>query len=130
MDELIAYCGLDCAKCEARRATLDNDDALRETVARKWSELNGVEITPSMINCIGCCVDGVKTPYCESMCQIRQCAMGRQVETCGRCAENGACDKLGQITAHNAEARRNLSAIRLEEPEDRREVETLVRESF
>ena len=41
-----------------------------------------------------------------------------------------ACAKLTQITAHCAEARRNLSAIRLEEPEDRREVETLVRESF
>ena len=67
MDKLIAYCGLDCVKCEARIATLDNDDALREKVARKRAEPNGVEITPSMINCIGCRVDGAKTPYCESM---------------------------------------------------------------
>lgn len=130
MNELIAYCGLDCGKCEARRATLDNDDALREKVARKWSELNGVEITPAMINCAGCRVDGVKTPYCESLCPIRQCALGRRVETCGGCAEMGACGKLAQITGNNAEARRNLATIRLEEHGDYREVETLVRESF
>ena len=130
MNELIAYCGLDCGKCEARRATLDNDDALREKVARKWSELNGVEITPAMINCAGCRVDGVKTPYCESLCPIRQCALGRRVETCGGCAEMGACGKLAQITGNNAEARRNLATIRLEEHGDYREVETLVREAF
>ena len=33
MNKLIAYCGLDCEACEARTATLNNDDALREMVA-------------------------------------------------------------------------------------------------
>ena len=50
MKKLIAYCGLDCEKCDARKATLGNDNALREKVAKLWSELNGVEITPEMIN--------------------------------------------------------------------------------
>ena len=63
MKKLIAYCGLDCESCDARTATLNNDNALREKVARLWSELNGVEITPEMINCEGCRVDGVKTPF-------------------------------------------------------------------
>ena len=50
MKKLIAYCGLDCEKCDARKAPLESDDALRKKVAKLWSELNGVEITPEMIN--------------------------------------------------------------------------------
>ena len=108
MNKLIAHCGLDCEKCEARIATLNNDDALRERVAKKWSELNGVEITPSMINCLGCRMDGVKTPYCEAMCPIRQCALRKQVETCASCAEMATCSKLAPILSHSDEARSNL----------------------
>ena len=29
MNEYIAYCGLDCETCEARQATVNNDDELR-----------------------------------------------------------------------------------------------------
>ncbi|MBQ2323438.1 MAG: DUF3795 domain-containing protein, partial [Oscillospiraceae bacterium] len=83
MKDLIAYCGLDCEACEARLATIRNDETLRQKVAVLWSELNGVEITPEMIHCTGCRVVGVKTPYCDSLCRIRQCALGRGVETCG-----------------------------------------------
>ena len=108
MKERIAFCGLDCETCEARIATVNHDDALREAVAKKWSELNGVEITPEMIQCVGCRVAGVKTPYCEKLCPIRQCALGRGVVTCGGCAEAARCEKLAMITGNNAEALRNL----------------------
>ena len=63
MKEFIAYCGLDCETCEARIATINNDNELRRKVAEEWSKLNNVEITPEMINCSGCRVAGVKTPY-------------------------------------------------------------------
>ena len=46
MKKYIAYCGLDCETCEARQATINNDNELRVRVAKLWSELNGVEITP------------------------------------------------------------------------------------
>ena len=108
MKQLIAYCGLDCEKCEARIATVNNDDALRAKVAQKWSELNKVEITPEMINCDGCRVDGVKTPFCAHLCPIRQCATGRAVKTCGDCAELDSCKTLEMITGNNAEALQNL----------------------
>ena len=62
MNQYIAYCGLNCEACEARMATMNNDDTLRKKVAKLWSELNGVEITPEMINCAGCRIEGVKTP--------------------------------------------------------------------
>ena len=110
MKDLIAYCGLDCEACEARLATMNDDDALRRKVAKLWSELNGVEITPDMIHCTGCRVAGVKTPYCDSLCPIRQCALAKKTETCGSCEEMETCEKLGMILGNNADARRNLEA--------------------
>ena len=108
MKAYIAYCGLDCETCEARIATVNHDDVMRRMVARKWSELNGVEITPEMINCAGCRIEGAKTPYCESLCPIRQCALSRKIETCGDCSEMDTCEKLGAIVRNNSDAYRNL----------------------
>ena len=110
MKNYIAYCGLDCETCEARIATLHNDESLRAKVAKLWSELNGVEITPEMINCVGCRIDGVKTPYCDSLCPIRRCAVMKSVETCGDCSEMESCEKLGAITGNNADALKNLKS--------------------
>ncbi len=108
MKELIAYCGLNCEACEARLATIANDQALREKIAKKWSELNSVEITPDMINCLGCRVEGVKTPYCDMYCPIRQCALKRDIETCADCSEMADCEKLGAILSNSEEAKKNL----------------------
>ncbi len=112
MKEWIAYCGLDCETCEARIATVKNDDELRRQVAKEWSELNGVEITPDMINCTGCRMEGPKTPYCESLCPIRQCAIKKKAETCGTCAEMKTCEKLAAITSGNEDALRRLESGR------------------
>ena len=61
-NQLIGCCGLDCEKCDARIATLTNDNALRKKTAALWTKLNGVTILPEMINCTGCRTEGVKTP--------------------------------------------------------------------
>lgn len=54
MKQLIACCGLDCESCDARIATVNNDNELREKTARKWSELNNEPaITAETINCMG-----------------------------------------------------------------------------
>ncbi|MBD5131579.1 MAG: DUF3795 domain-containing protein [Clostridiales bacterium] len=108
MKKLIAYCGLDCEKCDARIATLNDDNSLREKVAKLWSKLNGVEITAEMINCEGCRADGVKTPYCDSLCPIRQCALGKGCETCGDCATMDCCRTVGMVVSNNPEALSNL----------------------
>lgn len=34
MERLIGCCGLDCGKCEARAATIANDDVLRRKATR------------------------------------------------------------------------------------------------
>ncbi len=108
MKKLIAYCGLDCEKCDARTATLNNDNALREKVARLWTEMNGVEITAEMINCEGCRIEGAKTPFCDKLCPIRQCALERRHDTCGDCLDLANCQKVSMIVSNNSEALRNL----------------------
>ncbi len=108
MNDFIAYCGLNCETCEARLATVNNDNEQRIKIAKHWSELNGVEITPEMINCAGCRIKGVKTPFCDSLCPIRQCALQKDVMTCGDCAEVEICEKVQMIIGNNPDARRNL----------------------
>lgn len=108
MNKFIAYCGLNCETCEARIATINNDNELRKKVAKEWSELNKVEITPEMINCTGCRVEGAKTMFCESLCPIRKCAKEKNYETCGDCEELMKCEKIKMIIDNNAEALKNL----------------------
>lgn len=107
-NKYIAYCGLDCKKCEAYIATVNNDFELRKKVAKLWSELNNTEITPEMINCEGCRVDGVKTVFCSSLCEIRKCAMNNKVNTCGGCNKLNKCEKIKMIIDNNKDALNNL----------------------
>ncbi len=108
MKELIAYCGLDCEKCDARTATINNDNALREKTAKAWSEMNNMEITVEAINCMGCRTDGIKSPYCNDLCPIRKCASAKGFETCGVCPEAEKCPTVGMVISNNNEARNNL----------------------
>lgn len=108
MRDMIAYCGLDCEKCDAYLATINDDQALREQTAKLWSELNHAPILPEHINCQGCRVDGVKTVFCESLCGIRQCALQKGVTTCGECPEMENCQRVGMILSNNPAALENL----------------------
>ena len=108
MKDMTAYCGLDCEQCDAYLATVHDDQALREKTAKKWSELNHVTILPEQINCEGCRADGIKTVYCENLCEIRKCAMKRGVATCGGCPELDACRIVGAVISNNPEALANL----------------------
>ena len=109
MKRTIAICGLDCEKCDAYIATKKDDQALREKTAKLWSELNNAPILPEHINCDGCRMDGRKTVFCDRLCQIRQCALGKGLETCGNCPEKDTCVKVGAIWQHNPQAKKNLT---------------------
>ena len=108
MEKMIAYCGLNCEKCDAYLATIHNDQALREKTAQLWAKLNNAPILPEHINCEGCRADGAKTIYCEQFCVIRQCALKKGVTTCGDCAEFETCQKVGMILSNNPDALKNL----------------------
>lgn len=108
MRNRIAYCGLDCEKCDAYLATINDDQALREKTAKLWSELNNAPILPEHINCEGCRADGAKTVFCDSLCGIRQCALKKGMETCGGCPDLEKCQTVEMITLNNPEALKNL----------------------
>lgn len=108
MNKFIAFCGLDCETCEARIATMNNDDALKEKIAAEWSKLNNVLITKEMINCDGCRLNGNKTPYCESICPVRQCALIKNINSCKECTRLEACSKVQMIIANNPDALHRL----------------------
>ncbi len=108
MKDMIAYCGLNCEKCDAYLATINNDQALREKTAKLWAKLNNAPILPEHINCQGCRVAGIKTVFCESICDIRQCALNKGVETCGKCSDMDECQTVGIIISNNPEALKNL----------------------
>ena len=108
MKKSIAFCGLDCEKCDAYIATKNNDQGLREKTAKAWAELYNSSILPEQINCEGCRADGIKFVYCESMCPIRRCAQDKGVTTCGDCAELETCGKVRAVLDNVPGARENL----------------------
>ncbi len=112
LNQLIGCCGLDCGKCDARIATLTNDNALREKTAALWTKLNGVAITPEMINCTGCRMDGAKTPFCDLLCPVHNCVRGKGLGTCVDCGQMDGCPTLGQIAANSPFVLENLKRLK------------------
>ena len=108
MNKMIAYCGLNCEKCDAYLATINDDNELREKTAKLWSTYNAVKIEPKMINCTGCRVDGVKTVFCGTLCEIRKCAKNKNFETCGNCLNMENCKTVEQVHINNKDALNNL----------------------
>lgn len=107
MNPLIACCGIDCETCDARVATLNNDQNLREEVAKKWSQMFQADIPVEAINCDGCRTDGVKFAHC-SQCEIRTCAFEKGYTTCGDCSDLSSCPTISQILEHVPGARERL----------------------
>lgn len=108
MKDKIAYCGLDCETCDAYLATIHDDQALREKTAKLWAELNHAPILPEHINCQGCRADGVKTVFCDSLCDIRQCALKKDVTTCSDCSSLENCQMVEMVISNNPEALKNV----------------------
>lgn len=109
MKQLIACCGLDCESCDARIATIANDDAMREKTARLWSEMNNSpEITAATINCMGCRTEGVKFAFCSDMCETRKCVSEKGFDTCGDCGELDSCPTVGAVLQHVPGTKENL----------------------
>ena len=108
MKDMIGYCGLDCEKCDAYIATINDNQVLREKTAKLWAEQNNAPILPEHINCEGCRVNGVKTVFCENMCEIRKCALKKGVSTCGVCTEIESCPTVAMIFENNPSALENL----------------------
>jgi hypothetical protein len=113
MTQLIAFCGLDCSKCDAYLATQSNDDAAKERVLAQWrTQFNLSDVTLAAVTCDGCITpNGRLGGYCKE-CPIRACGTTHQVANCAHCAEYDTCDKLAGFLASVPQARVQLDEIR------------------
>ena len=111
-NQLIGCCGLDCETCDARIATITDDNALREKTAALWTKLNGVTILPEMINCTGCRVEGAKTPFCDKLCPVHNCVREKGLDTCADCGQMDGCLILGRIAANSPFVLENLKQLK------------------
>lgn len=107
----LACCGIDCAECEAFKATQNDDNDLRAKVAQKWSELYNAPIKTEHINCDGCREDGRKFYYCENMCAVRKCVFERGFENCAPCADY-PCSEIEKIFSFAPKLRDRLDGLR------------------
>jgi hypothetical protein len=78
--EMIAYCCLGCAQCDAYKATVNRDEALRAEVAARW------KMKPEQVECLGC-----KSKKALFDCTLKKCASKRGLATCAHCADFPTC---------------------------------------
>lgn len=104
METIIAACGLVCSRCDAYRATRENDLNKLELVAADWRKRYQTdEIKAENVRCNGCMTEGgPKCGHCDSMCGIRKCAREKGLSTCAQCAEF-PCGILSELHGYMGE---------------------------
>lgn len=107
---MIAYCGLDCTTCPVYRATLANDDKMREEAARLWTELFKHELKPEQMNCTGCKSDGKRFFFCR-ICGVMKCAIERGLDNCAVCPDF-SCEKIEGLMQMDPNVKKALEEIR------------------
>jgi len=111
MNKKISCCGLNCVTCDARIATINNDNELRNATAEKWRiAYHANDITPEMINCTGCREEGAKFNHCL-VCEIRNCVKEKGFDTCGECKEMESCVIVSGVHEYVPEAILNLKNL-------------------
>jgi len=110
MAKIIGYCGLTCTACDAYKATQNNDDKLRQSVAEKWTKEYNHPFKADQINCDGCTGSGKLVGYC-SVCPIRKCGVEKDVKNCGWCNDY-PCSGLDELFKARPDAKKTLDAIK------------------
>lgn len=111
MTNMVAYCGLVCPHCPAYVATQKDDVEGLKQIAAKWSKELNLALEWEDCRCDGCLATaGRQIDYCRE-CQVRACAIARQVQNCAYCPDY-ACEKLGKFLSSVPEARAKLEEIR------------------
>lgn len=116
MEQMTAFCGLDCSTCPIHLATREEDkkkqQSLRESIAKLCAEQYGMTLLPEDVtNCDGCRANtGRLFPGCSN-CRIRKCAGDKNIESCAFC-DDYACEILLEHFTHDPDARTRLDEMR------------------
>lgn len=111
MEKTIGFCGLVCSECPAFIATKTDDDKERERIAKEWAKEYKHEFKIKDINCDGCISRGGRhIGYC-SICDVRVCAVAKDVKNCAYCEEY-ACETLNNFFNMAPQAKKNLEEIK------------------
>ena len=89
--DMICYCGHDCSKCLVYRATLADDETMRDESARFYKAEFNIDILPEKIRCFGGRSDEVMEA-CEP-CPFRKCCRENQLHACSECL--APCERFG-----------------------------------
>ena len=64
------------------------------------------------LKCSGSCVEGPRSELgCAVDCEIRQCAIGRNLDGCWQCGESATCENIAHLCSLHPGVRDNLGAI-------------------
>ncbi len=112
MNQHIAFCGLDCAACDGYQATQAGAEEWKERVAAQWrAEYNHPGINTAYVTCDGCTSsDGRLGGHCGE-CNVRICALGRDVENCAHCCEYATCETILGFLQYVPSAKLSLDEI-------------------
>jgi len=116
MEPGISYCGLACDTCLIHLATLETDSSkkaeMRVSIAEQLSKIYGTTPKPEIItDCDGCKVnDGRLFTGCAD-CEIRKCAISKDLINCAFC-NDFACEKLEKHYTFDPSSRDRLEEIR------------------
>ncbi len=108
---MIAYCGLDCSKCDGYLATQSENDEELKKVANKWSKLYRADVKPEYVVCDGCRVGKRQSFYCTNLCKIRKCCIEKEYNSCIECIDF-ACKDLQFVLDNAPEAKDNLKKLK------------------
>jgi hypothetical protein len=117
--EMIAYCGLNCITCRIYLAARETDPKkqkeMREGIAHYIREHFDPKIRiEDITNCDGCTVEGRRLFSGCQKCEVRKCAMKKDLENCAYCSEY-PCEKLSKFFDSEDKAgvaKKRLDAIR------------------
>jgi hypothetical protein len=108
---MIAYCGLDCSKCDAYLATQENNKEKLKEVAEKWSKQFNHDIKPEHVVCDGCKENKRQCIHCTNTCNIRKCNINKGLNSCIECSDF-ACKDIQFVLDNAPEAKDNLEKLK------------------
>ena len=108
---MIAYCGINCSKCDSYLATQSGNQEDLKKVANKLSKLYLAEVKPEYVICDGCKTGERHSFFCTNSCKMRKCCIEKGCYSCIECSDF-PCKELQFELDNNPEAKDNLEKLK------------------